>query len=876
MDLKFAKLVGDTWSVSTIDSDGDTGINPDLSFLSDDTPVVTYFSQQNNELEVASYRHKGWHISAIGASAGEYTSVATNPATGVPSVAYENASGEIETASLSRPGASSATQLGTNLAGPAAISLAYSPTDNAAVAYENARSKVIKLAQSDPDGDVAVTTIASVPKGTNSQATLLFNPATGSPQVVYDNSSLDGTFLAKYHPATSSWQSKPLQYGVTVVADAATVAPGNAIVYAAIDTTGTATLAVNNTASTPAPPTKVEATAISTNQINVTWADPTQDSTEFVVAQSTDDVNFTPVAMVDPTVTQYTATNLAPATTYYYQVSAVGTDGSQSLGIVAADATSASQVTAASTTQPAGPVSMITGIVYEDANDSGTFNSAGVGAPPQSDSWGGSIANLGDYSYDYGIGTQLTLTGVDTNGNSVGPITVSSDPGTGDYSFGGLNAGTYTIKLVAPAGYLPGKENSSGIIASVVVTTGETLAAQNFGEILPAAVNGFVYNDANDDGAMESGESGITGVTVALNGTDDLGDTVSLNTTTASSGSYSFTNLRPGTYTVTETAPSGFLADKQNTGSSGSQALAQGGALNAIDFGELAPASVAGYVYNDANDNGTMGSGDAGISGVSIALTGTNDLGNAVSLNSTTASSGAYSFANLRPGTYTVTETAPSGLLAGNQNPSGSVSQIIVAGANSTGVNFAELSPATVSGFVYNDTNDNGTMNSGEAGISGVSIALTGTNDLGNAVSLNTTTASSGAYSFGNLRPGAYTVTETAPSGLLPGLQNPTGSSGSQTVTAGASLSGISFGEITPATVSGYVYNDVNDDGTKQSGESGISGVTIALSGTNDLGNTVALNTTTSSSGAYSFINLRPGTYTITETAPSGYLGGKQ
>jgi protocatechuate 3,4-dioxygenase beta subunit len=781
-------------------------------------------------------------------------------------------------ASVSRPGVSNSTALGGGTAGPQAISLAFSPTDNPAVAYENPRGKVIKLAQGTGNGQVAVSTIASVPKNTNSQPTLMFNSATGAPQVVYDDSSQDGAFVAKYHPATSQWVSKALQYGVTVAADDATVAPDNSIVYAAIADNGAPTLAVNNSASTPAGPTNVEAAAASSNQINVTWADTSQDSTEFVVQQSTDDVNFTTVAMLDPTVTKYTATNLSPDTTYYYQVSAVGSDGSQSLGIVSADATSTSFVTAASTTQPASqtPQSTITGYVYDDADDSGSYNGGGVSAPPQSDSWGGSIANLGDYLTDSGIAAQLSLTGVDVNGNAVGPLTTTSDPSTGIYTFGNLNPGTYTIKLIAPAGYIPGKENSSGIIANVVVTSGQTLSSQNFGELLPASASGYVYNDANDDGTKQAGESGISGVGIALSGTDDLGDAVSLNATTASDGSYSFTNLRPGTYTLQETAPSGYLAGKQNpTGSSGSQAVAAGGALSAMNFGEVTPASVAGFVYSDANDDGVKQSSEAGIFGVTITMTGANDLGNAVSLNTTTASSGAYSFSNLRPGTYTVTETAPGGYLAGKQNSSASMSQTIVAGGSAM-VSFGELPPATFSGYVYNDANDDGVKLLSESGIAGVNIALEGTNDLGNGVSLQTTTGASGSYTFANLRPGTYNVSETAPSGYLAGIQNSSGSSGSLAVTAGALMSGVSFGEISPASVSGVVYSDANDDGTQQSGEPGISGVSVALSGTNDLGNSVALTTTTSSSGAYSFINLRPGTYSITETAPSGYIGGKQ
>ena len=52
------------------------------------------------------------------------------------------------------------------------------------------------------------------------------------------------------------------------------------------------------------------------------------------------------------------------------------------------------------------------------------------------------------------------------------------------------------------------------------------------------------------------------------------------------------------------------------------------------------------------------------------------------------------------------------------------------------------------------------------------------------------------------------------------------------------------------------------------------------MSGTNGLGQTITATTTTASDGTYSFSTdsngnaLRPGTYTITETQPTGYLAG--
>ena len=44
----------------------------------------------------------------------------------------------------------------------------------------------------------------------------------------------------------------------------------------------------------------------------------------------------------------------------------------------------------------------------------------------------------------------------------------------------------------------------------------------NFGELAPASLSGFVYLDANDNGLKEGGEIGLA-ATLTLTGTDDLG-----------------------------------------------------------------------------------------------------------------------------------------------------------------------------------------------------------------------------------------------------------------------------------------------------------------------------------------------------------------
>ena len=79
-----------------------------------------------------------------------------------------------------------------------------------------------------------------------------------------------------------------------------------------------------------------------------------------------------------------------------------------------------------------------------------------------------------------------------------------------------------------------------------------------------ATIGDFVWHDIDDDGIQDTGELGISGVTVNLYKDDDtLFDT----TTTNASGGYLFTNLETGCYYVEFILPSGYAFSLQDQGS---------------------------------------------------------------------------------------------------------------------------------------------------------------------------------------------------------------------------------------------------------------------------------------------------------------------
>jgi VCBS repeat-containing protein len=107
--------------------------------------------------------------------------------------------------------------------------------------------------------------------------------------------------------------------------------------------------------------------------------------------------------------------------------------------------------------------------------------------------------------------------------------------------------------------------------------------------------------------------------------------------------------------------------------------------------------------------------------------------------------------------------------------------------------------------------------------------------------------------------PDSFTYTIRDPSGAI-----------SQSATVSLTVQ-----QFVPSSLAGFVYFDVDNDGTKDGGESPIAGVTITLTGTDV--NNAAVNQTlkTLSDGSYKFDNLAPGNYTITQTQPSLTMDGK-
>jgi len=115
----------------------------------------------------------------------------------------------------------------------------------------------------------------------------------------------------------------------------------------------------------PAAPTNLVATAISFNQVNLTWQDSSDNERGFRIERSLDGFNFAQVGTTDPNDTAFSDTTVFPNTTFFYRVFAFNNFGSSA----------PSNIASATTPQPPPPPEPVI-MVTPDTVDFGTVSGA--------------------------------------------------------------------------------------------------------------------------------------------------------------------------------------------------------------------------------------------------------------------------------------------------------------------------------------------------------------------------------------------------------------------------------------------------------------------------------------------------------------------
>ena len=434
----------------------------------------------------------------------------------------------------------------------------------------------------------------------------------------------------------------------------------------------------------------------------------------------------------------------------------------------------------------------ISGKVYLDHNRDKTKNTGDVDVP----------------------GVTVNLLGKD--GNVVGTTTTDKD---GNYSFTGLNDGTYTVQ-VDKTGKLADKEQTedpSGKADSrsqVITFTrpDPDVTNVNFGYTGLYTVSGTVYYDKDRSESLNNSEPGFNGITVNLLDKDGK---VITTTTTDKDGKYSFTKLPAGKYTV-KVVKDGDLTDLEQTEDPDATKDSTSGVVQVnhdnpsvenVNFGYVANNTIKGTVYRDDNRDKTINGDEPGLERVSVQLL---DEDGKVIQTLDTDADGNYAFQHLPDGKYTVKVVRSSSIKDYDQteDPDATIddtSAVYTMGPENSlqeKVNFGYVPDYSIAGRVYRDSDKSGSYTDGEETFSGVTVDLL---DKDGKVVATTTTDKDGNYSFEKLPAGTYRV-KVHPDGDLAGLdqtEDPDGIADSMSgeITIGfdnQKVTGVNFGYVAP------------------------------------------------------------------------------
>lgn len=462
----------------------------------------------------------------------------------------------------------------------------------------------------------------------------------------------------------------------------------------------------------------------------------------------------------------------------------------------------------------------------------------------------------------------------------------------GNYQFVGLRPGTYTVVEVNPANYIDGditigtasgsiddveSITQNGSVTELTLASGEVIAVQNmesvgdpgrldvvteitlesdmfvdftglldepivedydFCEHEPSEISGYVYHDTNLNSMFDQGsEHGIEGVEIVL--LDESGEQVGESAFTDASGFYKFTGLAAGNYTVVELVqPADCFDGTDQVGTIDGEAdtiavadslldeianvqLGYGQVGANYNFGEIR-AALTGNVQITDEDGNCLDPSDENhrpLAGVSMYLV--HEDGE--TLHTTTDENGDYSFSDLRPGSYTLIEVNPADYVDGSVDL-----------GTGSGV-LKDVESIIASGSVTELTLAGGDV-----------ISVSGMESVGDPARLDVVSDIHLEFDM---------FIDSGGRLLDPVVEN------------------YFFCESEYASLSGHVFEDLNDNGVFDDGESGIAGAQVVL--LNQAGEQVAGPKFTDENGFYEFSNLEKGIYKVYEVQPDGYFDGQ-
>ena len=439
----------------------------------------------------------------------------------------------------------------------------------------------------------------------------------------------------------------------------------------------------------------------------------------------------------------------------------------------------------------------LSGHVWHDRNDNGTIEVGEEG-----------IANVSIRV----IRTGPQENSVDGPFAGFSPVVVQTN-GEGYFHAETLPPGVYEVHEINHypnaqnplAGYADGKDHIGSVAGQAVGTKtndrfkqvslnpGQAGIQYDFGEVRQATISGYVSLTTTEGECVSplmADHRGIAGVVMEIYTTHQR---LVGTTQTDANGFYEFEQLSPGSYSVVQVQPSGYLDAGDHLGKvdgvrSGNDLtndrfkairVASGQQGTMYNFCESVPAEIGGTVWHDINNNGVQEADEAGIAEVAVQLL--DDRGHVLGRQLTDAN-GNYCFADLAAGQYTVREIQPANFMDGKDSlglvtsDSGTLESVGILdndqiskidlrfGDRGDGYNFGEFLPGSLTGFVYHDVDQNCRFDreAQDSPIADVRLELL---DHQGAVVATAKTNAGGYYQFNERVPGEYTVREAQPQG---------------------------------------------------------------------------------------------------------------
>ncbi|MEZ4681203.1 MAG: SdrD B-like domain-containing protein [Caldilineaceae bacterium] len=244
----------------------------------------------------------------------------------------------------------------------------------------------------------------------------------------------------------------------------------------------------------------------------------------------------------------------------------------------------------------------------------------------------------------------------------------------------------YTVRQLPAEGWTTTFPQGNDPVHQITVAPGAIVGNINFANYNPVTkLCGIKYHDVNGNGVHDPGEPPLAGWTFTV--TDGAG-AVAGSATTGDDGRFCI-EVKPGSYTVSEGAQTGWSITQPATGSY-SVTVAQGTQVQTLRFGNTKVTSkLCGIKFNDIDGDGIQDPGEVGLPGWTIEV----QLPSGATVSTVTGANGRYCLelpvGQAGGGTnYTVSEVMQSGWQQTFPAAPGTYTLSIPQGTSKDGINF--------------------------------------------------------------------------------------------------------------------------------------------------------------------------------------------